>query len=190
MMKIERTSSEIRWRATVWTRASRALPFAVSLGFAHPLLAQEGAVGRIVGVIKESARPRGVKGASINLARLEPEPVLALSAKPDEKGRYHLDSLPVGRYMIQLTHEALDSLDLSLPASEVNVVAGQTAEVPFSLPTSLALRDAVCRGLTLKRETGAIAGHVVDADSEQPLANADVAISWTELSVDRKTLRS
>jgi hypothetical protein len=190
MMEIHRSTFEIGRRAAVWTHAIRALPLGASLYLAAPLCAQSDAVGRIEGIVKESARPRGVKGASITLARLEPEPALALSAKPDEKGRYHLDSLPAGRYMIQLTHEALDSLDLSLPVAEVNVVAGRTAEVPFALPTSLALRDAVCRGLTLKRETGAIAGHVVDANSEQPLANADVAISWTELSVDRKTLRS
>jgi hypothetical protein len=189
-MKMHASTSGFRRHAPVWTHVARALPLGASLCLAAPLAAQSGAVGRIEGIVKASTRPRGVKGASITLARLEPDPVLSLSAKPDDKGRYHLDSLPAGRYMIQLTHEALDSLDLSLPASEVNIVAGQTAEVPFALPTSLALRDAVCRGLTLKRETGAIAGHVVDADSEEPLANADVAISWTELSVDRKTLRS
>ena len=30
----------------------------------------------------------------------------------------------------------------------------------------------------------------VDADNEHPLANADVAISWTDLSFDRKTLHA
>jgi hypothetical protein len=126
----------------------------------------------------------------VTVARLEPEPAVAFGAKPDEQGRYHIDSLPAGRYMIQLTHEALDSLDLALPASEVLIAAGKTAEVPFSLPSSLALRDAVCRGLTLRKETGAVVGHVVDADTEQPLANADVAISWMELAFDRKTLHA
>jgi hypothetical protein len=33
-------------------------------------------------------------------------------------------------------------------------------------------------------------GRVVDADDEHPLANADVAISWTELAIDRKTLHA
>jgi hypothetical protein len=165
----------------------RVLPIVASLLLAVPLAAQ---TGRIQGTIKETARPRGVKGASVMVARLDPDPPLAFGAKPDEQGRYHFDSLPVGRYMIQLTHEALDSLELSLPASEVFISEGHTAEVPFSLPTSLALRDAVCRGLTLGKETGAVTGHVVDADTEQPLANADVALSWTDLSFDRRTLHS
>ena len=177
-------------RASARAWAGHALSAALVLTLAAPLAAQGPAVGRIEGTIKEAARPRGVKGATVTLARLDPEPVVSFGVKPDERGHYHLDSVPAGRYMIQLSHATLDSLELSLPASEVFIAAGRTSEVPFSLPTSLALRDAVCRGLTLRKETGAIFGHVVDADTERPLANADVAISWKEISVDRKTLRS
>lgn len=173
------------------------LPLVGSLYAAAPLLAQErGAsettppTGRIQGTIRAAMRPRSVRDATITIARLEPEPALSFGTKPDAKGHYQLDSLPAGRYMIQLDHEVLDSLELSLPATEVNIVAGQTAEVPFTLPSSIALRDAVCRGLTLERGTGAVVGRVVDADDEHPLANADVAISWKELAIDRKTLRS
>ena len=171
------------------TRA-RWLAVALSLAFATPLAAQTDALGRIEGTIKEAARPRGLTGATVTLARLDPEPVVSFGVKPDARGHYELDSLPAGRYMIQLLHATLDSLDLALPASEVFIAPGRTAEVPFSLPTSLALRDAVCRGLTLRKQTGAIFGHVVDADTERPLANADVAIAWKEIAVDRKTLRS
>jgi hypothetical protein len=157
-----------------------------------PLDAQDVApTGRLEGTVRTSVHSRPVQGSSITLARLEPaEPALAVSAKPDERGRYRLDSLPAGRYMIQLTHEMLDSLDLALPTDEVNIVAGQTARAQFSLPTSIALRNAVCRGLTLTTGTGAVAGRVANADTDVPLANADVAISWTDMSVDRKTLRS
>jgi hypothetical protein len=177
-------------RARAHTRAGRLLPLAATLLLGAPLAAQDLPVGRIEGTIKETTRPRGVKGASVTVARIDPEPAVAFGAKPDERGRYHFDSLPAGRYMIQLTHEALDSLDLSLPAAEVFIAAGKTAEVPFSLPSSLALRDAVCRGLTLAAQTGAVVGHVLDADTDRPLANADVAISWTDLSFDRKTLHA
>jgi hypothetical protein len=184
---------------TMWTNGQRvparsravgALAWLASLCVSAPLAAQSAEVGRIEGTIKAAARPRGVQGATVTLARLEPEPVVSFGIKPDERGHYRLDSLPAGRYMIQLSHATLDSLELSLPASEVFIAAGKTAEVPFSLPSSLALRDAVCRGLTLRKETGAIFGHVVDADTERPLANADVAISWREILIDRKTLRS
>jgi hypothetical protein len=170
--------------------SARSLAVALLLPCATPLVAQTAAHGRIEGTIKEAARPRGVQGATVTLARLDPEPVVSFGVKPDERGHYELDSVPAGRYMIQLSHATLDSLELSLPASEVFIAPGRTAEVPFSLPTSLALRDAVCRGLTLRKETGAIFGHVVDADTERPLADADVAISWKEIAFDRRTLRS
>lgn len=157
-----------------------------------PLGAQDAVpMGRLEGTVKAGVRSRPVQASSITLARLEPdEPVVSFGAKPDERGRYQLDSLPAGRYMIQLTHEMLDSLGLAMPTDEVNIVAGQTARAQFSLPSSIALRNAVCRGLTLATGTGAVAGHVANADTDRPLANADVAISWTDMNVDAKTLRA
>ena len=185
-------TGRVERRARARTCTGRVLPLAALLLFtaAPALEAQSASVGRIQGTIKVGTRPRGLKGASVMVARLDPDPPLAFGAKPDGQGRYHFDSLPVGRYMVQLTHAALDSLELSLPALEVFISAGQTVEVPFTLPTSLALRDAVCRGLTLQKATGAVTGHVMNADTDKPLANADVAISWTDLSFDRKALRS
>lgn len=176
-------------------RLLRVVSLVVSLGCAAPLVAQEPSVGttgvgRVQGTIRETMRPRSVRDASITLARLDPEPSVSFGAKPDAKGHYQLDSLPAGRYMIQLNHRVLDSLELALPAEELFVVAGKTIDVPFNLPSGADLREAVCRGLTVRRGTGAVFGRVVDADDEHPLANADVAISWTELAVDRKTLRA
>jgi hypothetical protein len=161
---------------------------------AAPLAAQDDAqpsepLGRLEGTVRETMRPRSVQDARIMIARVAPEPAVAFDAQPDARGHYVLDSLPAGRYMIQLGHELLDSLGLSLPIEEIDIVGGETVTMPFSLPSSTALRNAVCRGLTLAKGTGAVVGRVVDADTEQPLADADVAISWREISVDRSTMR-
>jgi hypothetical protein len=176
-------------------RLLRVAALVASLGCAAPLVAQESTsvapgMGRVQGTIRETMRPRSARDASITLARLDPEPTLSFGTKPDAKGHYQLDSLPAGRYMIQLNHQVLDSLELALPAEELFVVAGKTVEVPFNLPSGADLREAVCRGLTVRRGTGAVFGRVVDADDEHPLANADVAITWTELAFDRKTMRA
>src|SRR3954453_470981 len=162
---------------------------AASLCLTSPLASQSAPTGRLEGIVKEAMRSRPARGASVVIARLEPEPLVSYGAKPDERGHYQIESLPVGRYMIQLTHAALDSLDLALPVNEVNIVAGETARAQFSMPTSAALRNAVCRGLTISSGTGAVTGRVADADTDGPLANADVAISWTDISIDRKSLR-
>ncbi len=176
-------------------RLVRIATLVASLGCAAPLVAQQthaapAGMGRVVGTIRETMRPRSVRDASITLARLDSESTLSFGTKPDAKGHYQLDSLPAGRYMLQLNHQLLDSLELALPAEEVFVIAGKTLEVPFALPSGAELREAVCRGLPLRRGTGAVFGRVVDADDEHPLANADVAITWTELAVDRKTLHA
>ena len=68
------------------TWAGHALSAALVLPLAAPLAAQGPAVGRIEGTIKEAARPRGVKGATVTLARLDPEPVVSFGVKPDERG--------------------------------------------------------------------------------------------------------
>ena len=184
---------QARVRARV---AVRTAALVASLGCAAPLVAQQttsvarAGWGRVHGTIRETMRPRSVRDASITLARLDSDSTRSFGAKPDAKGHYQIDSLPAGRYMIQLSHQVLDSLELALPAEEVFVVAGKTLEVPFNLPSGADLREAICRGLTVRRETGAVFGRVVDADDEHPLANADVAITWTELAFDRKTLHA
>jgi hypothetical protein len=177
-------------------RLVAAAAFVASLAGAAPLVAQQTTTvastgtGRVQGIVRETMRPRSVRDASITVARLDSEPSVSFGTKPDAKGHYVLDSLPAGRYMIQLNHQVLDSLELALPAEELFVVAGKTVEVPFNLPSGADLREAVCRGLPLRRGTGAVFGRVVDADDEHPLVNADVAITWTELAFDRKTLRA
>src|SRR6476646_10410355 len=120
-------------------RLVRIATLVASLGYAAPLVAQQttsvapAGMGRVQGTIRETMRPRSVRDASITLARLEPEPSVSFGTKPDAKGHYQLDSLPAGRYMIQLSHRVLDSLELALPAEEVVILPGRTSEVPFAL---------------------------------------------------------
>src|SRR4051812_8024624 len=159
-------------------RLVRVVSLVVSLGCAAPLVAQQTSVattgvGRVQGTIRETMRPRSARDASITLARLDPEPSVSFGTKPDAKGHYQLDSLPAGRYMIQLNHRVLDSLELALPAEELFVVAGKTVEVPFNLPSGAELREAVCRGLTLRRAGGAGVGPGVGARDRPPPPHPD-----------------
>jgi hypothetical protein len=176
------------------SHAIRVVALLASFVLAAPLAAQDEApaneaLGRLEGTVRETMRPRSVQDARIMIARVAPEPAVAFDAQPDARGHYVLDSIPAGRYMIQLGHEVLDSLGLSLPISEIDIIPGETVTMPFALPSSTAMRNAVCRGLTLEKGTGAVVGRVVDADTERPLADADVAISWRDLSLDSTTMR-
>jgi hypothetical protein len=103
----------------------------------------------------------------------------------DSAGRYHIDSLPIARYIVGLESALLDSLELTLSPREANVTADPTATLDLALPSAAKLRSAVCPGAALPPETGVVFGHVVSAESENPLAGVTVAMSWRELGVDR-----
>lgn len=155
---------------------------------ASPALAQVPTAGHLEGTVTERVSTHSVKSASIEAVRLEPEPAVSFRVAPDERGRFRLESIPAGRYLIQLASATLDSLELAIPASELKVEAGTTAHADLSLPLGDALRDAVCAGVKLGRGRAAVAGRAFDADTDAPLANAQVVVAWTETRVDRKTL--
>lgn len=151
--------------------------------------AQTTVPGHVEGTVTERVSSHSVRNASVEAVRLDPDPTVYYRVVPDERGRFRLESIPAGRYLIQLGSSTLDSLDLALPASELKVEPGTTTHADLTLPLGDALRDAVCAGVKLGRGRGAVAGRAIDADTEEPLAHAQVVVAWNEMKVDRKTLR-
>jgi protocatechuate 3,4-dioxygenase beta subunit len=169
-------------------RASSIALVALVLGF-MPASAQRG-TGRIEGEVTDSMHARPLAAAMVLVTRLSPEPALWFSAVTDARGRFRLDTVPAGRYAVVLAHPLLDSLELTLPAKEVHVDEGGRAHLELALPSGATLRALTCPGVLLPPGTGVLLGQVMDADTEQPLADAVVAVNWTDLIVDRTTLRA
>ena len=170
-------------------KANVLLAGSLLAGAASGLDAQVISIGRVEGTVARVGQSRTFRTASVEAVRLDSldtAPALAHTVVPDERGRFHLDSLPVGRYMLQLSSPSLDSLGLALPPSELKVLAGITVHADLALPQGSAVRDAVCAGVPLGRGKGVVAGRVVDADTELPLANADVVVGWNEIVVDAR----
>jgi Carboxypeptidase regulatory-like domain/TonB-dependent Receptor Plug Domain len=154
-----------------------------------PLGAQRG-TGRIEGEVVDSMHVRPLSGAMVLVTRLAPEPAVWFGAVTDSRGRFRLDTLPAGRYTVVLAHPLLDSLELTLPPKELELADGGRAQVALALPSGATLRRLACPGVTLPPGTGVLLGQVTDADAEQPLVDAVVAVSWSDLVVDRATLRA
>lgn len=172
-------------------RASLLAPLLLAPLAASPVRAVAQEVGRLSGTVTGGTAARPVTGATVALVRLEPEsPAVSMEANPDTAGRYALSALPPGRYLVQLSSATLDSLDLALPAAELTVAPGQAVSADFALPSGSALRDATCPGLALGRHAAAVAGRARDADGDAPLAGATVVVSWTEITVDPRSLRA
>src|SRR4051794_10786281 len=105
-------------------RLTTAVTAAVPLFFVSaPLLAQQSKVGRLEGTVEEKIATRAVSAASVSLVPVASETTATFSAKPDGFGHYALDSLPAGRYLVQVSSPTLDSLELALPAKELRIAA-------------------------------------------------------------------
>jgi hypothetical protein len=162
---------------------------ALTLCLAGPARAQADRTGRLEGRVIDSTRAHPLVGARVVVARMDTSATTNADALTDSTGRYHIDSLPPGRYAVGLESLLLDSLEINISPRWVVVARGQTATVDLALPPAAKLRAAHCPGLTLPPQTGVLFGHVVDAESENALPDVVVAMSWQELDLDRATLR-
>lgn len=157
---------------------------AVLLHLGAALLGAQAPVpGRLEGIVSERISSRSLFAVSVSVARLDTETV-ARSATPDANGHYRIEPLAPGRYLIQVTAPVLDSLELALPSRELRVAAGESVRADFELPFGSTLRDAVCAGLTLGKGKAVVAGTAIDADTDAPIADGDVVVSWSALAVD------
>jgi hypothetical protein len=171
-------------------RALLALAAVVALAVPDGRLSAQSATGRIEGTITDSVHSRPLTGTNVLAIRVDPQPSVSNGATTDARGRYRIDTLPPGRYMVEFASPFLDSLEITLPPREVTVTGGATARADFAIPSGRTLRAAACPGLELAKETGAMVGRVLDADTDRPIAGANVVVSWSELAVDRATMRT
>src|SRR6476661_4666521 len=96
-----------------------------------PLGAQ--ATGRIEGTIADSIHAGPIANANVLAVRIEPEPSVSSGATADARGRYRIDSLPAGRYMVEFANPLLDSLEITLPPREASVAPGHATRIDFAL---------------------------------------------------------
>jgi hypothetical protein len=166
-----------------------ALAAVLTVSLSAELAAQSAPIGQIDGSV--NGPPRAVADVTVELTRVQPEPVLTFHSSADGRGRFHFDSLPVGEYALHVSSPLLDSLQLALSDRAVTVAEGRRARIEIGMSAAgAALRDAVCAGVMLGPGRGAVTGRAADADTDQPLVDATVVVSWNELVVDRATLKA
>ena len=158
---------------------------ALALVVAQRSGAQSDQVGRVEGVVFDSVHARALADARVVAVGTGSQTEVRREATTDSIGRYRIDSLPFGRYIVGFENALLDSLEVALSPREVTVTPGQAATLDLALPSAVKLRSAVCLGATLPPETGVIYGHVVSAETESPLAGVELAMAWRDLGLDR-----
>lgn len=99
----------------------------------------------------------------------------------DSLGRFRFDGVPLGRATLGVLHPLLDSLDLQLPPTAVDVVAsGAVATV--TIPPAVRMYAQLCAD-GRDNDGGVIVGRVRDIDDGTPIVGAAVATEWLEYTV-------
>jgi hypothetical protein len=146
--------------------------------------------GRLEGTVIDSTRSAPLTGARVSVTRLGVERETTHVATTDAKGQFAFDRLDAGEYAIGFSSALLDSLEFGGPVRRVAVVPAGVVRADLATPSGTTLRALACPGMTLGKGTGALLGIVTDVDTDTPLAGAQVAAMWTELTFDRGILEA
>jgi hypothetical protein len=110
-------------------------------------------------------------------------------ARSDAGGRFTLDALAPGRYVLTFYHPILDSAGLSVPPVTVDVDAGRSTDVALATPSPAQAHHLLCPK-DPSRRTGVILGVVRDAVDGQPLPAVNITVHWTTYDIGDASIRS
>ncbi len=103
-------------------------------------------------------------------------------ARSDARGRFTLDALPPGRYVLTFYHPILDSAGLSVPPVAVDVVAGDNNTVALATPSPTQAHHLLCPQDPLRR-TGTVVGVVHNAADGKSMGAATISAHWTTYDI-------
>ena len=150
---------------------------------ASPLGAQR-TTGRIEGQVTDSVHMSPLADARVMATRVGAARETTFVAKTDRRGRFRFDSLDAGRYAMRFASPLLDSLQYGGIATLVDVPVDGAARAALAVPSGETLRSLACPGVVFPAGTGALLGIVSDAETDKPLAGAQVAVAWSKLELD------
>ncbi len=137
---------------------------------------------RIDGTVRDSLAGRPLAGARIELVPAAARESAGYTVDADAAGRFRLDSIAPGRYVIGFAHPRLDSLGLILAPRLLEVGASATIRADLAVPSARGIGAVLCG---IQRDgTGALVGRVLDADDGTPVSTGTVLIRWGEIQVD------
>ncbi|MBC8087102.1 MAG: TonB-dependent receptor [Phycisphaerae bacterium] len=139
----------------------------------------------ISGTVRDSLARQPLAGAIVQAALADGAVQLTRTTDADTLGRFTIDSLPVGRYLLGFFHPMLDSLGIELPLRELVVTRKGAERVDLAIPSAESFRNIICGKKSTSRakaDGGAlIFGIVRNASDRLPAAEATVALEWLEI---------
>lgn len=130
------------------------------------------------GVVFDSSRGAPLAGALVTLAGT------ADSVRTDSTGAFRLDGLSDGEYAVIVEHPRLDSLALTPLAWNVKLHRGIVSTAQIAVPSLASIARNACPDSLRGPKMALVAGTVRESATGQPLANAQVTVTWKTWDVD------
>jgi len=162
-------------------RTSPPVPLAAGARAAHGVQAPGApppGTGAILGIAEDSLHGGALPAAVVSVVQLP-----GRSTRTTADGAFRLDSLPPGRYTLELSHPVTDSLGLRVMSDSIDVQAGAVQNVVVSIPSARRIVDAICSPIKRRLGPGAVIGHVDDAVTGAPAVGAEVSVAWVETEI-------
>jgi hypothetical protein len=107
------------------------------------------------------------------------------TAVSDNRGRFDVDSLPPGKYVVTFTHPSLNMLGYVPPDRTLELPAGVVTRIFL---TTTAGRDIYTRMCPSVREdqTGAVVGVLTNVATQRPIGNGEVRVEWNESTISKE----
>lgn len=143
---------------------------------------------RLAGTVSDSVHRTPLADATVLATPVAPTRDTVFHAtRTDAQGRYALEGLQSGRYVISVEHAFTDSIGLSVPPREVQLTSEGTTIADLALPSVTTLRHTLCRAAESDTTLGVLLGTVRRAGGGT-VPGATVVFQWSDLSVDQKGL--
>lgn len=122
----------------------------------------------------------------MQIAPIEGAAQISRTANADTLGRFVIDSVPAGRYMLGFFHPMLDSLGIEPPLREVTVHGEGGLRADLAIPSVVSFRSAICGTSIVQAadpNSGAlVVGIVRNARDLSAVLDASVSAEWLEYS--------
>jgi hypothetical protein len=135
-----------------------------------------------VGVVVDSIHGGPLRGALVVVEGTNAE------ATVDDHGRFQIDSIPPGPHALGVFHPLLDSLGVAVGTGKLTFDAGMATSVVLATPSAPSIIALYCTEDERQHGAGAIIGHVMLADTDEPATNAMVRYSWPSVIRDHPVL--
>lgn len=150
--------------------------------------ATEASVGRLEGIAYDSIYARPLSGATIQLAFASNVAVTRL-ATTDERGRFVLDSVAPGQWIIGASHPWLDSLGVVQLTRGIDVKSRGITRTVIAVPSSRSLISRECGASVAADSSGYVFGTLRSARPPHVSVSGTVRVEWPESEIVRGVFR-